>query len=721
MFASTIKQKLKLTMVTVPFYGHYKILAKWGEEIKKTNPDIEITMIITGWKNVNLTQTEIEKLKSCGIKIIILNDEKDIQSSAPMDFTFPRAIKLTDSVIENAKGSDYIIYDFFSPEGFIAGKQLHIPVICSVPAILGNFNKHNILFQQSLEQNKEYFELLEKKYHIDLINHLEMVSDGFFIPSDFNNIIWTWPGLMNEKKYQEERKNTENYVFMRPEMNNDMNEHSILKKIKNLKLKNKKIIYFSLGTVVTKNLWDHEDSVKHFVNNIFEILLKNYANHPDYEFIISTGRPIKELNVLNITPKNFHIYESIPQSELLQDCDLFITHAGGNSMNEAIHTNTPMIAIPFFGDQHICAEYISNAKIGISFLHEEKNRELVINTQSKLFSRPSFTEKNFVAAIETILHNDTYNKAIKKIKNIQPTSSIQLIKALQNWKILNWQEGDLLYGCSQDRRKLAEIALKQHYFRIGDKRPFSILFPNPEKQNMLPRIVDQYHDVIKYPSTLSKELTETQSEAYKKILKEYHAFLSKNPKYLEPLGRIDQHENDNDDLRLKTLWNICLGGLEFFATLKNKTIHFVIGMFNDKLSDATVKELQWVKQHWHDRNVQQHIKFYVLNNGLLKQVDPVKMHWFSKIRPTPSLVDVAPEKLNHKIWDQFKKELQEKSAQINPHGFFNQSTQLLTAKTVSSSLEISASAYRKTIPPDSEKDEFSTHTPNVPFCKIGQP
>src|SRR4029078_5671370 len=97
---------------------------------------------------------------------------------------------------------------------------------------------------------------------------------------------------------------------------------SILRKIKNLKQQGKKVIYFSLGTVITKNLWNHEESVKSFVNQIFSILLKNYTNHPAYEFVISTGRPIGELDVLNDKPENFHIYESVPQSELLKDCDL---------------------------------------------------------------------------------------------------------------------------------------------------------------------------------------------------------------------------------------------------------------------------------------------------------------------------------------------------------------------------------------------------------------
>jgi hypothetical protein len=57
----------------------------------------------------------------------------------------------------------------------------------------------------------------------------------------------------------------------------------------------------------------------------------------------------------------------------------------------------------------------------------------------------------------------------------------------------------------------------------------------------------------------------------------------------------------------------------------------------------------WVKEHWQDAVVRQHVKFYVIKNGELIQVDPEKTDWF-KQRPTPSLADVAPDKLDHNAW-----------------------------------------------------------------------
>lgn len=44
------------------------------------------------------------------------------------------------------------------------------------------------------------------------------------------------------------------------------------------------------------------------------------------------------------------LVDHIPQSLLLEACDLFVTHGGYNSVLEALRTGVPMVAVPFFGD-----------------------------------------------------------------------------------------------------------------------------------------------------------------------------------------------------------------------------------------------------------------------------------------------------------------------------------------------------------------------------------
>ena len=679
MFSST-NEKLKITLVSVPFTGHFKILSKLALDFAMNYPHCEITFVITGWQDITLSRDETNQLTTAGIKVIPFKSAGNIPSSAPMDFTFSRATELTESVIKSCEKSDYIIYDFFSPEGYIAGKKLNIPTICSVPAIIGPFDANNHLFISGLSNNQQYLQALEKQFDIELTKNLEMLSDGFFLPSNFKNIVWTWPGLMQttkgeEPSFTQNRAYTENYIYMRPNEEKIQDRSHIIQMAADWKQQGKKVIYLSFGTVVTKNLWDHEPSVKAFVNTIFQIMLDTYGNHPECEIIVSTGRPISELSVFDSFPKNFHLYESVPQAELLKNIDLFITHAGGNSINDAIDANTPLLAIPFFGDQHLSAALLARKNIGMAFLHEEKDKDLAINTQSKLFFRKSLNKQSYIHAIETMLHSDEFKKNITLLKSKQPTTIEQLYRSFLNSKTLDWHEGDLLYGCTPDRFKLAQLTLQQNFFRICDYRPFTTLFSNNRSNQILPRIIDQYHDVLCDRALFAEEVKTSHSEIYRKILVEYDAFLRSHPHYLQPIGHFDQIKSNKSHDHLETLWNMCLGGLEFFTLHKHKTIHFVIGMFNDRYSEAAIRELEWIKAHWDNPLIQKYIKFYEIHNGLIKKVDPVAKHWFTQARPTPTLLDIAPDKVstNQKQWYTFLNELRQKAQVINPHDFNKES------------------------------------------------
>lgn len=634
----------KLAIVTVPFSGHFKILSNLARELSKNNKKIDITCIITGWENIKISHEDAELLRSSGIKLIELNDEA-LKNPAPMSFTFPRVSNLTDRVINLCKNQDHIIYDFFSLEGYIAGKSLGIPHTCSIPAIIGYSNPHHPLLLKELARNKKIIEDLEKKYQVSIVDKLEMVSDGFLLPSEHKNIIWSWADFIKSDDYLSQRK-LSNCIFMRP------NEAHIENHIK----KAKKVIYISLGTVVAGNLWNNVPLAKQFVNKLFSNIVQDFGDNDKYEVIISTGRKVKD--IFSKIPKNFHVYETVPQVEILKTADVFITHGGGNSANEAIEAQVPMVVIPFFGDQHQCANNIDKLKIGISFGHDINNQSLAINTESGLFDRQSLSKKNaLLHAVEKIFADPFYKDNLKKVIKNPGVMPETFSKHLLNQKTLKWQEGDLLYGCNSDREKLAEMTGKSEFFKIGDMRPFSALF-NKDK-DILPRIVDQYHDVLVGGNVETNE----GFSAFNKALLEYQEFLAPQLKKIAVLHDAKKKE--------ELLWEMCLAGMDFFIHRKQATIHFVMNRFNDQINLATKKELNWIKQHWDDEMVRAHVKFYYIQDGLLHKVDPVKMNWF-RTRPTPGFFDLAPSKVKHAQWQSVLQEIRDHSvARSSPTLFFN--------------------------------------------------
>jgi MGT family glycosyltransferase len=638
---------LKLAVVSVPFSGHFKILSKMAREVCKNNKNVEITFIITGWENIKISDEDRQLLISSGIKVIELND-KALHNPAPMNFTLPRANNLADKVISLCKNHDKIIYDFFSLEGYIAGQKLNIPHTCSIPAIIGSFNPGNPLFVTALENNKKLLNEMESKYQIQISNKLEMVSDGFLLPSSQENILWSWESFIKASDFLANRR-LSNCVFMRPDMEQVSSQDELYNKIKKLK-ETKKIIYLSLGTVVTENLWNNIPKAKQFINSLFEKMTKSFADNDKYEVVISTGRKIGEL--FKSIPKNFHVYEKVSQVDILKLSDVFITHGGGNSVNEAVESQTPMVVIPFFGDQHLCASNVKKLKIGISFLHDEKHQGLAINTEAGVFDRSSLSSDGAILqAVEDVINNKDYKNNLKKLVKNEISNLDKWSQQVANKETLQWKEGDLLYGCNADREKLANITGLSDLFKIGDVKSFPVLFGENSNPNILPRIVDQYHDAI-----FNKNITvSAKFPLYQKTLTEYK-------EYVKPY--IQQMKAAQGKKKEELLWEMCLAGLEFFIQKKRSTIHFVMNKYNNQINLATTKELQWIKKRWTNEDIRQHVKFYLIQDGKLCQVDPEKSNWFSS-RSTPGFFDMAPEKVNHKQWKSLLSEIKSR-----PHTLF---------------------------------------------------
>jgi len=97
------------------------------------------------------------------------------------------------------------------------------------------------------------------------------------------------------------------------------------------------VVYCSLGTITAK----FENKVKRFFKKISKVAGLN----PDCLFILSTGKDF-DISELFPAPANLYIFEYVPQVELLQYCDLMITHGGMNSITECVYNKLPMLVYP---------------------------------------------------------------------------------------------------------------------------------------------------------------------------------------------------------------------------------------------------------------------------------------------------------------------------------------------------------------------------------------
>jgi MGT family glycosyltransferase len=123
------------------------------------------------------------------------------------------------------------------------------------------------------------------------------------------------------------------------------------------KLTGRPLLYISLGTVFNTN------------PRFYAACFDAFANS-DWQVVLSIGTSI-DPSSLGQTPNNFVISPHLPQLEILQNADMFITHGGMNSTMEAIYYGVPMVVVPQQPEQAMTAARIAELGLGISLEPEQ--------------------------------------------------------------------------------------------------------------------------------------------------------------------------------------------------------------------------------------------------------------------------------------------------------------------------------------------------------------
>jgi MGT family glycosyltransferase len=84
------------------------------------------------------------------------------------------------------------------------------------------------------------------------------------------------------------------------------------------------------------------------------------ADSPN-RFVVSKGPRADELDL----PDNMWGEGRLPQTSIIPECDLVITHGGNNTTTEALHFGKPMIVLPLFWDQYDNAQRVHELGFGV--------------------------------------------------------------------------------------------------------------------------------------------------------------------------------------------------------------------------------------------------------------------------------------------------------------------------------------------------------------------
>ena len=288
--------------------------------------------------------------------------------------------------LKNPEKYDYLVVDSLL-DGNEMNKIFKAPVVVAIytgmtaplpPEILKAYN-HEIS-QQMIPVNKK-FNLNMRDYVImhssgDIQYKLMLTSREFHLKGDFIDKSFYFIGPSPIEK----RPKDESFSFKK-----DLN---------------KKLIYISLGTLFNSNL------------NFFKECIDAFGDSEEYEIIMSVGKVIDVKTFENV-PKNFKIYNYVPQLQVLEMADVFISHGGLNSVNERLILNEkPIIIIPQAGDQFVNAKAISDFGAGISMFKDTINVKKLKDAVNSILT----DEEKYMKGVRTILQG--FNEARKERESV---------------------------------------------------------------------------------------------------------------------------------------------------------------------------------------------------------------------------------------------------------------------------------------------------------------
>jgi MGT family glycosyltransferase len=117
------------------------------------------------------------------------------------------------------------------------------------------------------------------------------------------------------------------------------------------KLTGAPLIYASLGTLVNGMV------------HVYRSILEAVGRFPETQVVLSVGKNIDPADLRPI-PSNVIIVSTAPQIELLKRASLCITHAGLNTVLEALAQGVPIVAIPIAFDQPGVAARVAYHGVG---------------------------------------------------------------------------------------------------------------------------------------------------------------------------------------------------------------------------------------------------------------------------------------------------------------------------------------------------------------------
>jgi MGT family glycosyltransferase len=280
------------------------------------------------------------------------------------------------SVLEQIEGEhfDYMIHDSMFGCGRFLAQILKLPAISSCTSFAHTKDSFESMLEhlsqditpKTLATIKEDYQNLKTKLKENYDVEIGSPYEVFCNPAPLTIIYTTREFQPSGDTFDPSFKFVGPSISLRPSKGN----------VDFAEIKGKDLIYISLGTVFNQ------------ATEFYKLCFEAFGDS-EHKVIMSIGHRTQKA-ALGKIPKNFIVENYVPQTEVLKEADLFITHGGMNSANEGLYYGVPLLVIPQSADQPMVAQQVVNMGAGKKLQMEHLTAAQLHEAADTILNQPSF-------------------------------------------------------------------------------------------------------------------------------------------------------------------------------------------------------------------------------------------------------------------------------------------------------------------------------------------
>ncbi|MEC1394106.1 glycosyltransferase [Bacillus velezensis] len=297
--------------------------------------------------------------------------------------------------LANSISFDYVYHDTFGA-GLLVKDYLNIPSISSSSSFVIPQEQFLEIIKSSTtslnksseveKENEALTEQIERSFGVKIKNPFQ-----FLVNTADLNIVYT-----SREFHPGGEHINDSYIFIGPSITKRMQINDFPLE----ELKGRKVLYISMGTLLLGG------------ESFFKTCVEAFRDFKG-KVILSVGENTN-ISKLGPFPENFIVRNYIPQLEVLQHTDVFITHGGMNSTSEALYYEVPLVVIPQANDQPMIANRLEELQAGYRIDPEEVSVKNLQKAVELILSTPSYRE-NVKMISKSFKESGGEQKALKAI------------------------------------------------------------------------------------------------------------------------------------------------------------------------------------------------------------------------------------------------------------------------------------------------------------------